>query len=98
MKFKAIGLPSPSEPGHLSRQVEILLFRLHIGHTSLTHSHQMNSEDVPKCVACDCDLTANHILIECEDVAEIIQRYYDAENLQQLFQEISVMYLISSMR
>ena len=53
----------------------------------------MNGEDVPvlRCVACDCDLTVNYIiLIECGDFTEVRQRYYDAENLRQLFQESSV--------
>ena len=31
----------------------------------------MNGEDVPKCVACDCDLTVEHIFIECGDFAEV---------------------------
>ena len=53
----------------------------------------MNNEDVPRCVACDCDFTVEHILIECGDFVEMRQKYYDAESLQQLFQEISVTYL-----
>ena len=57
----------------------------------------MNGEDVPTCVACDCTLTAEHILIECGDSAEVRQRYYDAENLQ-LFQEISVTYVFDFLR
>ena len=63
---------------------------LYIGHTHLTHSDLMNGEDVPRCVACDCDHTVEHNLIECGEFAEVRQRYYDAENSQQLFQEISV--------
>ena len=50
----------------------------------------MNGEDVPRCVACDCDLTVEHILIECGEFAEVRQKYYDAENLRHLFQEIGV--------
>ena len=53
----------------------------------------MNGADVPRCLACDCDLSVEHILIECEDFAEVRQRYYHAENLQQLFPEISVTYV-----
>ena len=57
----------------------------------------MNGEDVPRYVACDCDLTVEHIRIECEDYAEVRQRYYDAKNLQ-LFQEISVTYVFDFLR
>ncbi len=53
----------------------------------------MNGEDVPSCVACDCDLIVEYILIECKDFVGARQRYYNAENLQQLFQEISVTYV-----
>ncbi len=74
----------------MSRSEEIVLSRLRIGHTRLTHSYGMKCEDAPRCVACDRDLTVEHILIECGDFAEVRQRYFDAESLQQLFQETNV--------
>ena len=61
-------------PGHLTRREKIVLSSLQIGHTNLTHSYQMNSEDVPRCVACDCNLTVKHILIEHGDIAEVKQK------------------------
>ena len=69
-----------------------------IGHTPLTHSYVMNGEDVPTFVACACDLTVEHILIECGDIAEVRQRYYDAENLQQLFHKISITHVSDFLR
>ena len=53
----------------------------------------MESEDEPRYVACYCDLTVEHILIECGDISEVRQRYYDAENLLQLVRQISVTYV-----
>ena len=53
----------------------------------------MNGEDLSRCVACDCDLTVEHILIEWGDFLEVRQRYFDAEGLQQLFQEIRVTHI-----
>ena len=50
----------------------------------------MDRQDVPRCVAFDCDLTVEHILIECGDFAEVRQNYYDVERLKKLFQEISI--------
>ncbi len=41
-------------------------------------------------MACDCDRTVEYILIEGGDFAELEQRYYDAVDLQQSFEEISV--------
>ena len=50
----------------------------------------MTGEDISKCVACDCDLTVEHILMECGDFTEIRKIYYDAEKTRQLFQETIV--------
>ncbi len=47
----------------------------------------MNGEGQPRYLACDCDLTLKHILIECGDFPEVRQRYCDAENLRRQFQE-----------
>ena len=52
----------------------------------------MNGEEVPRCMACDCDHTVEHILIECEDFAEVRQRYYNVKNVH-LFQEIGGTYI-----
>ena len=56
------------------------------------------NEDVLKCLACDCDLTVEHIMIKCGDFAVVRQRYYDAENLQQAIPEISVTYIFKFLR
>ncbi len=53
----------------------------------------MSHEDVPRCVACGYRLTVEHILIRCGDFVEVRQSHYDANSLQQLFQETRVTYL-----
>ena len=65
---------------------QIVLSCLHIGHACLTHSYRMNREDVPRCVACDCNLT----LIECGEVRQIIMM----PTVYKLFQETSVTYVL----
>ena len=52
----------------------------------------MNGDDIPTCAMCDCNLTAEHILIECGNFPVVRERYGDAKNLQQLFMEISASY------
>ena len=49
------------------KQVEVILTRLRIGHTRLTHGYLMSSphEDIPHCGMCNSTLTVNHILCEC---------------------------------
>ena len=54
-----------------------------------SYSFLLNDESIPRCVAYDCDLTVEHILIKYGDFAEGRQRYFDVENLR-LSQEISV--------
>lgn len=47
------------------RKDEVVLCRLRIGHTRLTHSHLMKQEPPPECVTCQCRLTIQHILVDC---------------------------------
>ena len=70
----------------MSRWDKIVLSHLHIRHT---HIYQMTGDDVPRWLACECDLTVEHILIECRDFVEVRQRFYNGQNLQ-LFHEICV--------
>jgi len=35
------------------------------GHTRLTHSYLLNRQDQPQCLNCDCTLTVEHVLLEC---------------------------------
>ena len=51
-----------------NRRVSIVLTRLRIGHTHLTHSFLLKSGDdrqVPYCNVCRSDITVRHILLEC---------------------------------
>ena len=55
-----------------SRRQDIILTRLRIGHSHLTHSYMMkNGEErrVPQCEACQCELTVKHFLVECPEYA-----------------------------
>jgi len=48
----------------LSRRDTVLLNRLRIGHTCLTHSFLLTGDDLPECGTCQCPLTVKHILVE----------------------------------
>ena len=47
------------------RREEVIMTRLRIGHTRLTHSYIIEKKDKPKCVQCDTYLSVRHILLEC---------------------------------
>ena len=48
---------------------EVILTRLRIGHSHVTHGYLMNTPHgpVPLCNECDCVLTIKHILCECHN-------------------------------
>lgn len=50
---------------HKERFVEVVLCRLRIGHTRLTHNFLLLGEDPPNCEQCGKRLTVLHILVEC---------------------------------
>ena len=61
-----------------SRKLEVILTRLRIGHTKLTHSYLMKSprENKPMCNSCNKELTIEHIFNECkENERERIQHF-----------------------
>ena len=61
-----------------NRLTEIVLCRLRIGHTLLTHRHLMEHRPQPFCGDCLVPLTVVHILTECPEYTEIRRRYYPA--------------------
>ena len=49
----------------LSRRDEIILARLRIGHTRLTHSYLLKREERPYCIRCDMPFTVRHFFRLC---------------------------------
>ena len=50
----------------LSRREEVVLTRVRIGHTYLTHAYLFDQNKIaPKCDTCDVVLTVHHLLAEC---------------------------------
>ena len=62
--------------------------RLHIGHSYLTHSFILRKEEAPICVACNVVLTVKHILIECADLLETRNEYFEEKYLYSLFRNV----------
>lgn len=48
-----------------NRRSQILLSRLRIGHTRLTHQHLLTRSEAPVCDSCNCQVTVQHVLVEC---------------------------------
>ena len=60
------------------RKEEIVMARLHIGHSFVTHSFLLKGEEPPLCIGCDKRLTIEHILLTCSDFIEIIVSHFTA--------------------
>ena len=65
-----------------SRREEIVLCRLRLGHTRITHSYLLDRDTRPECEHCRSDLSVQHILMECPHYApyriplvDVCQRY-----------------------
>ena len=72
-----------------SRREEVVLARLRIGHTHLTHSHLLKGEPPPECDLCGETLTVKHLLIECIALGNIRNRFYTANSMQSLFEGVN---------
>ena len=68
---------------------EVLLARLRIGHTNITHGHLMCTphEPPPICDTCLVELTVKHILIECEKFSRIRPRNFREKSLKEIVGE-----------
>ena len=74
-----------------NRKDEVIINRLRIGHTRLTHSFRKeNRPHPPLCDQCEGDheSTVKHILIECSFLKIICRRHYNVTDLNQLFKTI----------
>ena len=52
-------------PAGYRRNRKVIISRLRIGPTHITHSHLLKGEDSPECPTCKVPLTVKHILINC---------------------------------
>jgi len=72
----------------LSRHESVIINRLRIGHTRLTHSYLLLSDDQPTCSTCGHPLTVRHILLHCVDLQNVRRRHFSVTCLRDLFQTV----------
>mgnify|MGYP003623217385 CR=1 FL=1 len=68
-------------PKDITRRDQVVLTRLRIGHTRITHSHILNHEPQPSCDQCHTNLTVRHILVECPRYDEQRRKYHVPEDM-----------------
>ena len=74
-----------------SRKDQVVLNRIRIGHSRLTHSYLMDGKPRPRCHFCNLNkiLTVRHIVIKCSYFSAIRSNYFQAHNLKNLFDKVS---------
>ena len=72
------------------RQEEVVLARLRIGHTRITHSYLLKQEEPPYCFGCDTLFTVRHFLLECGDFSHIRNKYFHVDTIKQLFNDVPI--------
>jgi len=82
----------------LSRQGAVVLRRLCIGHTLLTHSYLLNRQDQPECSNCASALTVAHVLLECNRYNVVRQRYFNVSCLHELFDAVNTQNIFGFIR
>jgi ribonuclease HI len=82
----------------LSRKDQIIINRLQIGHTRLTHAYIRQGEELPICIPCQEQLTVEHILLSCVDFSESRQKFYHANSLHHLFSSIEPSAILSFLK
>ena len=73
-----------------SRREQVVISRLRIGHTRLTHSFILKQEPQPQCSTCQTTCTVKHILIECGAFAVIRKRFSKVNTLIDLFENVKI--------
>ena len=81
-----------------NRRDEVVLTRLRIGHSRLTHSFLMKGEPAPECICCDTAFTIKHILLDCVDFAEARKLFYDVQDIFSLFKTVTKEKILDFMR
>ena len=72
-----------------TRQDEVILTRLRIGHTRMTHGYLMNTpdEDRPECDICNTDLTIAHIFTDCKKYERERIQHFGRRTMKEILEE-----------
>jgi hypothetical protein len=72
----------------LPRRDEVVIHRLRLGHTHLTHAYLLKREQPPVCDYCNTPLTVEHILLFCSHHATTRKQHFDYCSLEEVFKNV----------
>ena len=73
-----------------SRREHVVISRLRIGHTRLTHAFILKQGPQPQFLTCQTTCTVKHILIECRAFAVIRKLLFKVNILTDLFENVKI--------
>nr|CAH7715338.1 unnamed protein product [Callosobruchus chinensis] len=76
-----IKILSPTSNLEYYKKEQVLLCRLRIGHTNVTHVHLLNRNPTPRCLRCNEVLTVEHILTYCTEYEHIRHSLHISTNI-----------------
>jgi ribonuclease HI len=71
----------PKSHKELTRRESVILRRLRIGHTALTHKHLLERSNTPTCRRCNTPTTVKHILLDCPNLQHHREKNQLANNM-----------------
>jgi ribonuclease HI len=81
--------------GKHTRRDEVVIHRLRIGHSHLTHNYLLKKEQAPVCQPCNAPLTVEHMLISCSKYVTQRRKYFqNCICLEDLFNSFSCSVII----
>ena len=102
IRNKLHGITTSLSTGHngkiYNRRDEIVLSRLRIGHTHITHTYLLNQLTPPICNMCHDLLTVKHFLVQCPAQNNVRSTFFTVNSLQQLFQDIDYSRILDYLR
>ena len=72
------------------RREQLIISRLCIGHTRLTHAFILQQEPQPQFLTCQTTCTVKHILIECRAFTVIRKQFFKVISLNELFKKVKI--------
>ena len=78
----------------------MVIHRIRIGHSRLTHGYLMEKKpNPPNCHFCNnSPISIRHILIECNNLNNTRVQYFNAANLEELFDQFSIKVILDYLR
>ena len=71
------------------RSDQVIISRIRIGHSKLTHTYLLKGEQQPECIFCDCPLTWHHIFLDCSDTLTASNLLLNNVQSMQIFTKVS---------